>query len=89
MFVEFDLETGLLVNYGYALGRLGTMDNREYPYSEHQLKEAYDKIYAVMTDWYGNVRAVYGVNLRNYSATPESYEKGINEIVLSCSVEGK
>ena len=89
MFVEFDLETGLLVNYGYALGRLGTMDNREYPYSEQQLKEAYDKIYAVMTDWYGNVRPVYGVNLRNYSATPESYEKGINEIVLSCSVEGK
>lgn len=110
MFVEFDLKTGLLVNYGYALGRLGTMDNREYPYSEQQLKEAYDKIYAVMTDWYGegtkgslvstkaeytwmteygNVWAVYGVNLWNYSATPESYEKGINEIVLSCSVEGK
>ena len=53
MFVEFDLKTGLLVNYGYALGRVGTKDNKTYPYTEQQLKEAYDKIYSVMTDWYG------------------------------------
>lgn len=53
MFVEFDLKTGLLVNYGYALGRVGTKDDKTYPYTEQQLKEAYDKIYSVMTDWYG------------------------------------
>lgn len=109
MFVEFDLKTGLLVNYGYALGRVGTKDNKIYPYTEQQLKEAYDKIYSVMTDWYGEgtkgslsgpkaeytwetdngqVWAVYGVNL--WSANePETYEKGINELILSCSVESE
>ena len=109
MFVEFDLKTGLLVNYGYALGRVGTKDNKTYPYTEQQLKEAYDKIYSVMTDWYGEgtkgslsgpkaeytwetdngqVWAVYGVNL--WSANePETYEKGINELILSCSVESE
>lgn len=107
MFVEFDLETGLLVNYGYALGRLGTSDDRNYPYSEQQLKEAYDKIYAVMTDWYGEstkgnnsspkaeyiwetdigqIWAIYGVNLWS-GYEPPTYEEGVNEIVLSCSVE--
>lgn len=109
MFVEFDLKTGLLVNYGYALGRVGTKDDKTYPYTEQQLKEAYDKIYSVMTDWYGEgtkgslsgpkaeytwetdngqVWAVYGVNL--WSANePETYEKGINELILSCSVESE
>lgn len=107
MFVEFDLKTGLLVNYGYALGRLGTSDDRNYPYSEQQLKEAYDKIYAVMTDWYGEstkgnnsspkaeyiwetdigqIWAIYGVNLWS-GYEPPTYEEGVNEIVLSCSVE--
>lgn len=107
MFVEFDLKTGLLVNYGYALGRLGTSDDRNYPYSEQQLKEAYDKIYAVMTDWYGEstkgsnsspkaeyiwetdigqIWAIYGVNLWS-EYEPPTYEEGVNEIVLSCSVE--
>lgn len=107
MFVEFDLKTGLLVNYGYALGRVGTKDDKTYPYTEQQLKEAYDKVYSVMTDWYGEgtkgslsspkaeytwetdngqVWAAYGVNL--WSANePETYEKGINELILSCSVE--
>lgn len=109
MFVEFDLETGLLVNYGYALGRLGTSDDRNYPYSEQQLKEAYDKIYAVMTDWYGEstkgnnsspkaeyiwetdigqIWAIYGVNLWS-GYEPPTYEEGVNEIVLSCSVENE
>ena len=109
MFVEFDLKTGLLVNYGYALGRVGTKDDKTYPYTEQQLKEAYDKIYSVMTDWYGEgtkgslsgpkaeytwetdngqVWAVYGVNL--WSANePETYEKGLNELILSCSVESE
>lgn len=109
MFVEFDLKTGLLVNYGYALGRVGTKDDKTYPYTEQQLKEAYDKVYSVMTDWYGEgtkgslsgpkaeytwetdngqVWAVYGVNL--WSANePETYEKGINELILSCSVESE
>lgn len=109
MFVEFDLKTGLLVNYGYALGRVGTKDDKTYPYTEQQLKEAYDKIYSVMTDWYGEgtkgilsgpkaeytwetdngqVWAVYGVNF--WSANdPETYEKGINELILSCSVESE
>lgn len=109
MFVEFDLKTGLLVNYGYALGRVGTKDDKTYPYTEQQLKEAYDKIYSVMKDWYGEgtkgslsgpkaeytwetdngqVWAVYGVNL--WSANePETYEKGINELILSCSVESE
>lgn len=109
MFVEFDLETELLVNYGYALGRLGTVKDRIYPYSEQQLKEAYDKIYGVMINWYGEatkgsfsspkaeyiwetdngqIWAIYGINLWNeYEAT--AYEKGINELVLSCSVEGR
>lgn len=109
MFVEFDLETELLVNYGYALGRLGTVKDRIYPYSEQQLKEAYDKIYGVMIDWYGEatkgsfsspkaeyiwetdngqIWAIYGINLWNeYEAA--AYEKGINELVLSCSVEGR
>ena len=109
MFVEFDLETELLVNYGYALGRLGTVKDRIYPYSEQQLKEAYDKIYGVMIDWYGEatkgsfsspkaeyiwetdngqIWAIYGVNLWNEYEVP-TYEKGINELVLSCSVEGR
>lgn len=109
MFVEFDLKTELLVNYGYALGRLGTTKDRTYPYNEQQLKTAYDKIYAVMTDWYGEgtkgsfsspkaeyiwetdngqVWAIYGVNLWNENE-PETYEKGVNELVLSCSVEGR
>lgn len=109
MFVEFDLKTELLVNYGYALGRLGTTKDRIYPYNEQQLKTAYDKIYAVMTDWYGEgtkgsfsspkaeyiwetdngqVWAIYGVNLWNENE-PETYEKGVNELVLSCSVEGR
>lgn len=109
MFVEFDFETGLLVNYGYALGRLGTSDDRNYPYSEQQLKEAYDKIYAVMTDWYGEstkgnnsspkaeyiwetdigqIWAIYGVNLWS-GYEPPTYEEGVNEIVLSCSVENE
>ena len=109
MFVEFDLKTGLLVNYGYALGRVGTKDDKTYPYTEQQLKEACDKIYSVMTDWYGEgtkgslsdpkaeytwetdngqVWAVYGVNL--WSANePETYEKGLNELILSCSVESE
>ena len=109
MFVEFDLKTGLLVNYGYALGRVGTKDDKTYPYTEQQLKEAYDKVYSVMTDWYGEgtkgslsgpkaeytwetdngqVWAVYGVNL--WSANePETYEKGLNELILSCSVESE
>ena len=109
MFVEFDLKTGLLVNYGYALGRVGTKEDKTYPYTEQQLKEAYDKVYSVMTDWYGEgtkgslsgpkaeytwetdngqVWAVYGVNL--WSANePETYEKGLNELILSCSVESK
>lgn len=109
MFVEFDLKTGLLVNYGYALGRVGTKEDKTYPYTEQQLKEAYDKVYSVMTDWYGEgtkgslsnpkaeytwetdngqVWAVYGVNL--WSANePETYEKGINELILSCSVESE
>lgn len=109
MFVEFDLKTGLLVNYGYALGRVGTKDDKTYPYTEQQLKEAYDKVYSVMTDWYGEgtkgslsspkaeytwetdngqVWAAYGVNL--WSANePETYEKGINELILSCSVESE
>lgn len=109
MFVEFDLKTGLLVNYGYALGRVGTKDDKTYPYTEQQLKEAYDKIYSVMTDWYGEgtkgslsgpkaeytwetdngqVWAVYGVNL--WSANePETYEKGLNELILSCFVESE
>lgn len=109
MFVEFDLKTGLLVNYGYALGRVGTKDDKTYPYIEQQLKEAYDKVYSVMTDWYGEgtkgslsgpkaeytwetdngqVWAVYGVNL--WSANePETYEKGLNELILSCSVESE
>ena len=109
MFVEFDLKTGLLVNYGYALGRVGTKEDKTYPYTEQQLKEAYDKIYSVMTDWYGEgtkgslsgpkaeytwetdngqVWAVYGVNL--WSANePETYEKGLNELILSCSVESE
>lgn len=109
MFVEFDTETELLVNYGYALGRLGTTKDRIYPYNEQQLKTAYDKIYSIMTDWYGEgtkgsfpnpkaeyiweiddgqVWAIYGVNLWNENE-PETYEKGINELVLSCSVEGR
>lgn len=109
MFVEFDLKTGLLVNYGYALGRVGTKEDKTYPYTEQQLKEAYDKVYSVMTDWYGEgtkgnlsgpkaeytwetdngqVWAVYGVNL--WSANePETYEKGINKLILSCSVESE
>ena len=109
MFVEFDLKTGLLVNYGYALGRVGTKEDKTYPYTEQQLKEAYDKIYSVMADWYGEgtkgslsgpkaeytwetdngqVWAVYGVNL--WSANePETYEKGLNELILSCSVESE
>lgn len=109
MFVEFDLKTGLLVNYGYALGRVGTKEDKTYPYTEQQLKEAYDKVYSVMTDWYGEgtkgslsgpkaeytwetdngqVWAVYGVNL--WSANePETYEKGLNELILSCSVESE
>ncbi len=109
MFVEFDLKTGLLVNYGYALGRVGTKEDKTYPYTEQQLKEAYDKVYSVMTDWYGEgtkgslsgpkaeytwetdngqVWAVYGVNL--WSANePEKYEKGLNELILSCSVESE
>ncbi len=109
MFVEFDLETGLLVNYGYSLGHLETMNGIIYPYSEQQLKEAYDKIYSVMTDWYGEgtkgsltsagskseyiwetqngqIWAIYGVNLWN-DEEPETYEKGVNKLIISCSVE--
>ncbi len=109
MFVEFDIKTDKLVNYGYALGRLGTADERVYPYSEDDLKEAYDIIYSKMVKWYGEatqgsntspkaeyswetedglVWAMYGVNLWT-DVPPESYEKGVNELVLSCSVEGR
>lgn len=109
MFVEFDLKTNLLVNYGYAFGRIGSSGEWTYPYSEEDLKTAYDTIYDYMSDWYGEgtkgsntspiseylwetdfgqVWAMYGINL--WAATePETYEKGVNEIVLSCSVEGE
>jgi hypothetical protein len=105
MFVEFDTKTDLLVNYGYHLGRKGISGNYTYPYSKQELKEAYDTVMNVLTDWYGTgtkgslsgteeeyiweiedgqVWAVYGVNLWGWEE-PESYEKGINEIIVSCS----
>ena len=109
MFVEFDSKTNQLVNYGYALGRTGTAEERLYPYSEDELKEAYSIIYNQMVEWYGEaaqgtntspkaeyawetddgqVWAMYGINLWA-DAPPASYEKGVNELVLSCSVEGR
>ena len=109
MFAEFDIKTDKLINYGYALGRSGTVDERVYPYSEADLKEAYDIIYSKMVTWYGEatqggstspkaeyswetedglVWAMYGVNLWT-DVPPESYEKGVNELVLSCSVDGR
>lgn len=105
MFVEFDTETDKLVNYGYHLGRKGNSESLVFPYSKQELKEAYDTVMNVLTEWYGEGQkgslsdpeeeyiwelsdgqlwAVYGVNLWS-DKEPEQYEKGINEVIISCS----
>ncbi len=107
MFFEFENDDKL-VCYGYHIGRIGDYNDSSYPYSENELIEAYDKIYADLTEWYGDGLAaentydntlkenswkneygsiwfVVGVNMWS-DGEPVSYEKGVNEIVLSCAV---
>lgn len=53
MFVEFDRESGLLVNYGYHIGLIDTGESTVYPYTEVELKAAYDTIIDQLTLLYG------------------------------------
>lgn len=107
MFFEFENDDKL-VCYGYHIGRVGDYNDSSYPYSENELIEAYDKIYADLTEWYGespdaentydntlkenswkneygSIWFIVGVNMWS-DGEPVSYEKGVNEIVLSCAV---
>ncbi len=108
MFFEFEAQTDKLVTYGYHFGADGDLENPFYPYSEEELKTAYDKITRTLSDWYGEgnpsdenlelnvceeykwqddnkqLWAIYGINLWGYGE-PNSYEEGVNEIVVSCT----
>lgn len=66
MFFEFDLQTETLITFGYHLGQSGSFDAPVYPYSEEELKIAYDTIKGTLSEWYGdgnqsNENAEYGV----------------------------
>lgn len=108
MFLEFEPQTDKLVTFGYHFGADGSLESPVYPYSEEELKAAYDKITKTLSDWYGEgnysdenldlnvceeykwqddnkqLWAVYGINLWGYGE-PNSYEEGVNEIVVSCT----
>ncbi|MBQ8687239.1 MAG: hypothetical protein IJ512_01670 [Ruminococcus sp.] len=66
MCFEFDLQTDTLITFGYHLGQSGSFDAPVYPYSEEELKTAYDAIKGTLSEWYGdgnqsNEYAEYGV----------------------------
>ena len=54
MFFEFDSQTDTLITFGYHLGQSGSFDNPVYPYSEEELKSAYDSIKSTLCEWYGD-----------------------------------
>lgn len=53
MFVKFLPEDKTLAYYGYQLGAVGNVINTEYPYSEEELAEGYDKIVSYLSEKYG------------------------------------
>lgn len=54
MFFEFDSQTETLISFGYHLGQSGSFDDPVYPYSEEELKNAYDAIKSTLSEWYGD-----------------------------------
>lgn len=53
LFIEIDSKTNTLANFGYHLGRLGNDKKRYYPYTEAELKTAYNTIMMKLMEWYG------------------------------------
>lgn len=54
MFVEFDEKTDELICFGYHIGNVGNVENSSYPYSESELKEAFNKLLPSLEEEYGN-----------------------------------
>lgn len=53
MFAQFDTSTQKLICCGYHFGKLEDSESTEFPYSEDELREAYQKIVQKLTEQYG------------------------------------
>lgn len=53
MFAEFDTSDQKLICCGYHLGKEGNVESTDFPYSEAELSEAYNKIIQELTAEYG------------------------------------
>lgn len=95
-------EDNTLKNYGYNIGTHYNTETQkfEYPYSESELLETYDKIYNQLVQWYGEGtegnRNIYGA-IKEYEWNTQYGEiwfivgtdlfssSGMNKIIITCS----
>lgn len=79
MCFEFDKESDTLITYGYHLGQTGSFEDCEYPYTEQELKAAYDAIKNTLDSWYGD--GVKNEENAEYGVKEEyTWQKDDNEI---------